>query len=132
MVDETMTQLGVDDAVAVAVAAIISGRNSIPVPGKPRGATAGTSRASLCFRRNLPQRLPFPLPTLTGDINDMMGEYFEKFHIEPGKYELITYYPKQQPLRPLLRLFGVAKAEPPPKLTAGMLIESAKTGRWLY
>jgi len=65
MVDETMTQLGVDDAVAVA--AIISGRNSIPVPGKPRGATTGTSRASLYFRRKLPQRLPFPLPTLTGD-----------------------------------------------------------------
>ncbi|CAI1179981.1 Protein of uncharacterised function (DUF1493) [Serratia ficaria] len=66
------------------------------------------------------------------DVNDMMGEYFEKFHIEPGEYELITYFPKQQPLRPLLRLFGVAKAEPPPKLTAGMLIESAKAGRWLY
>ncbi|HDJ1439051.1 STM2901 family protein [Serratia rubidaea] len=64
MLDTVEEQLGVQDILGVA--AIILGDNSIPVSGKPHTATAGTSHASLFFRKYLDIRFKRAiLPTLT-------------------------------------------------------------------
>ncbi|RQS29538.1 hypothetical protein DIE03_16440 [Burkholderia sp. Bp8992] len=67
MVDETMNQLGVDDAVSVGM--ILLGRNNLPTRTKPIGAIQGTSLASKYSRRVF-QKAQFPfglkLPTLVG------------------------------------------------------------------
>ncbi|AYR22662.1 STM2901 family protein [Herbaspirillum rubrisubalbicans] len=63
-VDETCKELGVDDIGAAA--AILAGENIIPTRAKPRGATKGTSVASILSRRylnyDLKKRI---LPTVT-------------------------------------------------------------------
>ncbi|WP_269509630.1 STM2901 family protein [Burkholderia sp. IMCC1007] len=67
MVDETMNQLGVDDAVSVGM--ILLGKNNLSTRTKPGGAIKGTSRASQYSRRVF-QKAQFPfglqLPTLMG------------------------------------------------------------------
>ncbi|ACB65226.1 conserved hypothetical protein [Burkholderia ambifaria MC40-6] len=67
MVDETMNQLGVDDAVSVGM--ILLGRSNLPTRAKPSDAIQGTSRASKYSRRVF-QKAQFPfglkLPTLVG------------------------------------------------------------------
>ncbi|RQV05675.1 hypothetical protein DF047_20635 [Burkholderia cenocepacia] len=67
MVDETMNQLGVDDAVSVGM--ILLGKNNLPTRAKPIDAIQGTSRASKYSRRVF-QKAQFPfgweLPTLVG------------------------------------------------------------------
>jgi hypothetical protein len=62
-VDQTMSQLGVGDYVAVL--AVLAGQPIIPTRAKPLGATKGTSFASAISRRFLHQQMPFRLPTLT-------------------------------------------------------------------
>lgn len=54
-VDEAEKQLGVKDLYALA--SIIGGINFIPVPGKPRTATAGTSPLSLTLRKIITYKL---------------------------------------------------------------------------
>ncbi|WP_221622562.1 MULTISPECIES: hypothetical protein [unclassified Burkholderia] len=49
MVDESMNQLGVDDAVSVGM--ILLGKNNLSTRVKPGGAIKGTSRASQFSRR---------------------------------------------------------------------------------
>ncbi|CAG2294274.1 MULTISPECIES: STM2901 family protein [Burkholderia] len=67
MVDETMNQLGVDDAVSVGM--ILLGRSNLPTRAKPIDAIQGTSLASKYSRRVF-QKAQFPfgwkLPTLVG------------------------------------------------------------------
>lgn len=67
MVDETMNQLGVDDAVSVGM--ILLGKNDLSTRVKPGGAIKGTSRASQ-YSRRIFQKTQFPfglqLPTLVG------------------------------------------------------------------
>lgn len=67
MVDETMNQLGVDDAVSIGM--ILLGRSNLPTRAKPSDAIQGTSRASKYSRRVF-QKAQFPfglkLPTLVG------------------------------------------------------------------
>ncbi|MBN3783385.1 hypothetical protein G3O06_38590 [Burkholderia sp. Ac-20345] len=67
MVDETMNQLGIDDAVSVGM--ILLGRNNLPTRMKPGGAIRGTSYASQYSRRVF-RKMQFPfglqLPTLVG------------------------------------------------------------------
>ncbi|WP_175696569.1 STM2901 family protein [Burkholderia ambifaria] len=67
MVDETMNQLGVDDAMSVGM--ILLGRSNVPTRMKPSGAIRGTSYASQYSRRVF-RKMQFPfglqLPTLVG------------------------------------------------------------------
>ncbi|WP_321806828.1 STM2901 family protein [Burkholderia sp. BCC1993] len=67
MVDESMNQLGVDDAVSIGM--ILLGKNNLSTRVKPGGAIKGTSRASQ-FSRRVFQKAQFPfglkLPTLVG------------------------------------------------------------------
>jgi len=67
MVDETMNQMGVDDAVSVGL--ILLGRSNLPTRAKPSDAIQGTSRASKYSRRVF-QKAQFPFgwrfPTLVG------------------------------------------------------------------
>ncbi|CAI1507289.1 STM2901 family protein [Serratia ficaria] len=63
-IDAVEEQLGVQDVIGVA--ALILGDNSVPVSGKPRTATPGTSPASLFFRKHLDIKFKRAfLPTLT-------------------------------------------------------------------
>ncbi|OED14234.1 STM2901 family protein [Burkholderia sp. A2] len=48
-----------------AAAAVLLGQNDVPVPGKPRGAVAGTSVASLAVRKALPFNVGIRMPTIT-------------------------------------------------------------------
>ena len=67
MVDETLNQLGTDDALAVAL--VLLGRNDLNTRAKPKGAIKATSRASVISRRIF-KDIQFPygisLPTLVG------------------------------------------------------------------
>ncbi|MBT0723294.1 DUF1493 family protein [Rosenbergiella sp. S61] len=63
------------------------------------------------------------------EVEDLMNDFFEKFKVERGNYKLETYYPtKPFSWNPLKK----APPIPVPDFTIGMLIESAKAGRWLY
>lgn len=63
-IDETCKQLGIDDAVGVAM--ILLGQRFIPTRGKFAGAVKGTSVASVLSRRLLPYELKHRiLPTVT-------------------------------------------------------------------
>jgi hypothetical protein len=65
LVDKTEDQFGLHDVEAVV--AILAGRPVLPTGPKFRGATPGTSLASLAARNALNVKLPFLLPTLTGN-----------------------------------------------------------------
>ncbi|VWD19870.1 MULTISPECIES: STM2901 family protein [Burkholderia] len=63
-IDETGKELGIDDAVGVAM--VLSGQRFIPTRGKFGGAVKGTSIASIVSRRMLPYELKQRiLPTVT-------------------------------------------------------------------
>ncbi|WP_342303283.1 hypothetical protein AAFM49_13380 [Burkholderia pseudomallei] len=63
-IDETGKELGVDDAVGIAM--ILAGQRYIPTRGKFAGAVKGTSIASVVSRRMLPYELKQRiLPTVT-------------------------------------------------------------------
>ncbi len=53
------------------------------------------------------------------DAYELMERYVEKFNVEPSDIDFGKYFPED-----------FSKNHPP--LTVGMLIESAKAGRWLY
>ncbi|MBS0968520.1 DUF1493 family protein [Nissabacter archeti] len=62
------------------------------------------------------------------DAEELMDEFFKVFNTERGNFKLEHYYP-DVPLswNPLKKqIIDV------PDFTIGMLIESAKAGRWLY
>lgn len=59
----------------------------------------------------------------------MMDEFFKEFEVERGNFKIETYYP-EEPFS-----WNPFKKFPPilvPDFTIGMLIESAKAGKWLY
>lgn len=62
-VDEVRKRFGFHDLAAAA--AVLLGQNDVPVPGKPRGAVAGTSVVSIAARKVLPFRIGMRLPTIT-------------------------------------------------------------------
>ncbi len=65
-IDETCKEFGVDDVSAAA--AVLAGQNWIPTRAKPRGATKGTSLASIMGRRYLNYDLKRKiLPTVTNE-----------------------------------------------------------------
>lgn len=64
-----------------------------------------------------------------GEAEDLMDEFFKKFQVNKGNFTIETYYP-DGPFS-----WNPFKKFPPipvPDFTIGMLIESAKAGRWLY
>lgn len=63
------------------------------------------------------------------EVEDLMDDFFKKFNVERGNFNIETYYPAE-PFS-----WNPFKKSPPisvPDFTIGMLIESAKAGRWLY
>lgn len=74
--------------------------------------------------------------TLTTDLSideleaeDLMNDFFEKFDVDRGNFRIETYVP-EQPFS--WNLFKKHPPIPVPDFTVGMLVESAKAGRWLY
>lgn len=63
------------------------------------------------------------------EAEDLMEEFFKEFQVERGSFKIETYYP-EEPFS-----WNPFKKFPPipvPDFTIGMLIESAKAGKWLY
>lgn len=64
-----------------------------------------------------------------GEAEDLMDEFFKEFQVGRGNFKIETYYP-DEPFS-----WNPFKKFPPipvPDFTIGMLIESAKAGKWLY
>lgn len=63
------------------------------------------------------------------EAEDLMNGFFEKFNVERGNFKIDVYYPISHfSWNPFNKISPVLV----PDLTVGMLIESAKAGRWLY
>jgi len=63
------------------------------------------------------------------EAEDLMNGFFEKFNVERGSFKIDAYYPVSHfSWNPFNKTSPVLV----PDLTVGMLIESAKAGRWLY
>lgn len=63
------------------------------------------------------------------EVEDLMNDFFEKFNVERGNFKIETYYPAESfSWHPFKKFPPI----PVPDFTIGMLIESAKAGRWLY
>ncbi|TCW15051.1 uncharacterized protein DUF1493 [Raoultella sp. BIGb0138] len=63
------------------------------------------------------------------ELEDLMNEFFTTFNIERGAFDIKTYIP-DAPI--LWNPFKKTQPIPVPDFTVGMLVESAKAGRWLY
>lgn len=63
------------------------------------------------------------------EVEDLMNEFFDKFNVERGNFSIETYFP-DTPLS--WNPFKKTEPVPVPDFTIGMLIESAKAGKWLY
>lgn len=63
------------------------------------------------------------------EAEDLMDKFFEKLNVERGNFRIETYFPN-----PPFSLNPFKKTTPisVPDFTIGMLIESAKAGKWLY
>ena len=84
----------------------------------------------------------FKEPTLTSETDfdtdlgledheaeELMSAFFEEFCVEKGNFSIETYYPEIPfSLNPFKKTVPV----PVPDFTIGMLIASAKAGKWLY
>jgi hypothetical protein len=62
----------------------------------------------------------------------LMDEFFTEFNVERGEFVIETYYPDEPSLAQILNPFNKREVPVVPDFTLGMLIESAKVGRWLY
>ena len=62
------------------------------------------------------------------DVEELMEEFFAQFNTERGNFKLETYYPDV----PILWNPFRKQIVDVPDFTIGMLIESAKAGKWLY
>ncbi|WP_143339108.1 DUF1493 family protein, partial [Cronobacter sakazakii] len=54
------------------------------------------------------------------------------FSVARGNFSITTYYPPDPPLSVMLNPFRKREIPIVPFFTIGMLIESARAGRWLY
>ncbi|HHH3526778.1 DUF1493 family protein [Enterobacter hormaechei] len=63
------------------------------------------------------------------EAGELMDKFFDAFKVERGKFKIETYYP-DQPVS--WNPFKKTDPVPVPDFNVGMLIESAKAGRWLY
>lgn len=63
------------------------------------------------------------------EAEDLMNAFFEQFNVERGNFKIETYYPNvPDSWNPFKKLECVTV----PDFTIGMLIKSAKAGKWLY
>ena len=63
------------------------------------------------------------------DVEELMEEYFTEFNVKIGGFRVETYYPEVKfSWNPFKKIDPITV----PDFTIGMLIESAKAGRWLY
>lgn len=62
----------------------------------------------------------------------LMEDFFSRFNVTRGSFSITTYYPPELSLKSLLNPFHKRAVPQVPDLTVGMLIESARAGRWLY
>ncbi|MFZ4834419.1 DUF1493 family protein [Rouxiella sp. Mn2063] len=63
-----------------------------------------------------------------GGTEELMDEFFTEFNVDRGSYKIETYYPEVEFSWNLFKKQIVDILD----FTIGMLIESAKAGRWLY
>ena len=63
------------------------------------------------------------------EVEDLMDDFFKKFNVERGNFNIKTYFPAE-PFS--WNPFKKSPPKPVPDFTIGMMIESAKAGRWLY
>ncbi|AXF77904.1 DUF1493 family protein [Erwinia tracheiphila] len=63
------------------------------------------------------------------EAEDLMDKFFETFNVERGQFDIKIYY-QEAPFswNPFHKYTPIQV----PDFTIGMLIESAKAGRWLY
>ncbi|EEN8198835.1 DUF1493 family protein [Salmonella enterica subsp. enterica serovar Enteritidis] len=61
----------------------------------------------------------------------LMDDFFTTF-IDRGSFSITTYYPPEPPLKHLLNPFRKNDIPQVADFTIGMLIASARAGRWLY
>lgn len=64
-----------------------------------------------------------------GEAEELMDEFFHEFQVERGNFKIETYYP-DEPFS--WNPFKKSPVISVPDFTIGMLIESAKAGKWLY
>ncbi|EBJ6264224.1 DUF1493 family protein [Salmonella enterica] len=62
----------------------------------------------------------------------LMDDFFTTFNVDRGNFLITTYYPPEPPLKHLLNPFRKNDIPQVPDFTIGMLIASARAGRWLY
>ncbi|EAB2133802.1 DUF1493 family protein [Salmonella enterica] len=60
----------------------------------------------------------------------LMDDFFTTFNVDKGNFSLTTYYPPEPPLKHLLNPFRKNDIPQVPEFTIGMLIASARAGRW--
>ncbi|EOF5131200.1 DUF1493 family protein [Salmonella enterica] len=58
------------------------------------------------------------------DSEELLQEYFKRWNVDSEGFDILNY------LNP--EYFGSKEPDPRKPLTVGMLVESAKAGRWLY
>lgn len=63
------------------------------------------------------------------EAEELMEEFFKAFEVNRGSFNIKTYYP-DEPFS--WNPFEKSSPVPVPDFTIGMLIESAKAGKWLY
>jgi len=63
------------------------------------------------------------------DASELMDTFFSELHVERGNFNIKTYYPD---IPFSWNLFRKREPVPVPAFTIGMLVESAKAGKWLY
>ncbi|TCW50883.1 uncharacterized protein DUF1493 [Phytobacter diazotrophicus] len=63
------------------------------------------------------------------EAEDLMEQYFNELHVERGNFNIKIYFPD---VHISWNPFKKTEPVPVPLFTIGMLIESARAGRWLY
>ncbi|ELY7542112.1 DUF1493 family protein [Cronobacter turicensis] len=62
----------------------------------------------------------------------LMEDFFTTFGVARGNFSITTYYPPDPTLSVLLNPLRKREIPQVPFFTIGMLIDSARAGRWLY
>jgi len=64
-----------------------------------------------------------------GEVEDLMDNFFSMFNVQKAHFNIEVYYPNEPfSWNPFKKIEAIIV----PAFTIGMLIESAKAGRWLY
>lgn len=64
-----------------------------------------------------------------GEVEDLMDQFFKEFHVDKGNFNIEKYYPVEPFSWNPFKKFPAISV---PDFTIGMLIESAKAGKWLF